>query len=129
MSVTAGIRGSITVTDNLTGSTSLSKAVNNSFTGDLSSIGQQVIVGTTPYVVSLPNNLAQFVYVKNLATAQGTTVTVTWTPNAGTSATVVTLDAGAMCLFAETGSNGNGISAMSLVSNQLGTNVEFILAG
>lgn len=128
MSVTAGIRGSITVTDNLTGSTSLTKAVNNFFTGDLSVIGQQVIVGTSPYVVNLPNNLAQFVYIKNLATAQGTTLTVTWTPNTGTSATIMTLDPGAMILFAET-TISNGISAMNLVSNQAGTFVEFILAG
>lgn len=128
MSVTAAVKGSLTITDNLTGSTSFSKVLNNSFTGDLSIIGQQVIIGTTPVVVGLPNNLAEYVYVKNLSATQGTTLTVTWTPNTGTNATVITLDPGAMIMFCE-GTTTNGISAMSLVSNQQGTFVEYLLAG
>lgn len=128
MSVTAGLKGTVTLTDNITGSTSLSKPVNNTYSGDLSSFAQSLIVGTSPYVVSIPNNLAEFVYIKNLSATDGTTVTVTWTPNAGTSATVITLDPGAMIIFAETSVN-NGITAMSVVSNQQGTPIEFILAG
>jgi hypothetical protein len=128
MSVTAAIRGSITVTDNLTGSTSLSKPVNNSYTGDLSVYGQSVVVGTTSYVVALPNNLAEFVYIKNLSATAGTTLTVTWTPNTGTTVNVITLDPGGMIQFCE-GTTNNGISALSLVSSQPGTFVEFILVG
>jgi len=128
MSVTAGLKGTITLTDNLTGSTSLSKPVNNYYTGDLSVFAQAVIVGTTPYVVSLPNNLAQFMYVKNLSSNTGTTLTVTWTPNTGSAATILTLDPGAMILFAEN-TTAYGISGLSLISNQQGTPTEFILAG
>ena len=128
MSVNAAIRGSITITDNLTGSTSLSKPINNSYTGDLSVYGQSVVVGTTAYIVSLPNNLAEFVYIKNLSATTGTTVTVTWTPNTGTTVNVITLDPGAMIQFSE-GTTNNGISALSLVSNLPGTFVEFILCG
>lgn len=128
MSVTAGLRGTITLTDNLTGSTSLTKTVNNSYTGDLSVYGQSVVIGTTAYSVGLPNNLAEFVYVKNLSTVTGTTVTVTWTPNAGSLVNVITLDPGAMIIFSELTTN-NGISSLSLISNQAGTFVEFILAG
>jgi hypothetical protein len=128
MSVTAGLRGLITLTDNLTGSTSLTKPVNNSYTGDISVYGQQVIVGTTSYVVALPNNLAEFVYIRNLSATAGTTLTVTWTPNLGTTVNVITLDPGGMIVFSEL-TTSNGISGLSLVSNQPGTDVEFILAG
>lgn len=128
MSVSAAVRGTITVTDNLTGSTSLSKPVNNSYTGDLATYGQTVVVGTSAYIVALPNNLAEFVYIKNLSATAGTTVTVTWTPNTGTTVNVITLDPGAMIVFCE-GTTNNGITSLSLVSNQLGTLVEFILCG
>jgi hypothetical protein len=114
MSVTAGLRGTITLTDNLTGSTSLTKTVNNSYTGDLSVYGQSVVIGTTAYSVGLPNNLAEFVYVKNLSTVTGTNV-FSFLP-------------GGMIIFSELTTN-NGISSLSLISNQAGTFVEFILAG
>src|SRR5215831_12797094 len=115
MSVTASLTGTIKLTDNLTGSTSLIKPVNNSFIGDLSAFAQGFIVGTTPVVVPLPNNLAQFVYVKNLSSTAGTTLTVTWTPNTGISATILTIDPGAMIIYVENTVN-NGISSMSIVS-------------
>lgn len=128
MSVSVALRGNITITDNLTGSTSLSKVVNNGYTGDISNFGQSVIVGTSPYTVTVPNSLGQFLYVKNLSTTAGTTVTVTWTPTSGSSAVVINLDPGALIIFSEV-TTSNGISALSLVSNQTGTPVEFVVVG
>jgi hypothetical protein len=128
MSITASIRGSIYLTDNLTGSTSLSKVLNNSYTGDLSTYGQTVTVGTSVYNAGLPVSPVQFVYVKNLSSTSGTTLTVTWTPTGGVSASVVILDPGAFIMFAEVNTT-NGISALSMVSNQVGTPVEYILVG
>jgi hypothetical protein len=128
MSVTASVSGNIKVTDNLTGSTSLSKVLNNAYTGTVESYGQSVIVGTAPDSISIPVSPTQFVYVKNLSTTSGTTVTVTWTPNSGASSSIIILDPGALIIFSEV-TTSNGISALSLVSNQAGTPVEYILCG
>ncbi len=128
MAVTAALRGNLTLTDNLTGSTSLSKVVNSAYTGDLSNFGQSVPIGTSPVTISLPNGSCQFLYVKNLSTTAGTTVTITWTPTSGSSVVIVTLDPSALIIFAEA-STTNGITALSLVSNQPATPVEFILVG
>jgi hypothetical protein len=128
MSVTASLQGAIKLTDNLTGSVALSKPINNSYTGELSTYGQSVIVGTGAYTVTLPINPVEFLYVKNLSANAGTTLTVTWTPNAGSTVNVLTLDPGAFIFFSEV-TTTNGISSLSLISNQLGTPCEFILVG
>lgn len=128
MGITAKISGDISLTDSLTGSVSLQKPLNNSYSGTLETYGQQVIVGTASTTVTLPINPVEFVYLKNLSATSGTTITATWTPTGGASATVLTLDPGALIIFAETTAT-NGISAFSLTSNQAGTPVEFILCG
>lgn len=128
MSVTATVRGTITLTDNLTGSIALSKTLNNAFTGTLSSFGQSIVIGTSPYTVNLPNGVAQFIYIRNLSSTAGTTITITWTPNGGVSASIIVLDAQATVILAEA-TTTDGVSALSMVSNQSGTLVEFILAG
>jgi len=126
--ITASITGTIKVTDNLTNSVALSKPVNNAYTGELFTYGQSVIVGTGAYTVPLPITPIEFLYVKNLSANAGTTITVTWTPVGGSSANVITLDPGALIIFSEVITT-NGISALSLISNQAGTPVEFIIAG
>lgn len=128
MSVSASIVGSIKVTDNLTGSTSLSKVINNVYTGTVESYGQTVIIGETPVSISLPVSPAQFVYVKNLSTNSGTTVTVAWEPTSGAENNVVILDPGAIIIFCEV-TTSNGITILSLTSNAVGTPVEYILCG
>jgi hypothetical protein len=128
MSVTATIQGAIKLTDNLTGSVALSKPLNNSYTGEISTYGQSVIVGTTAYAVVLPINPIEFLYIKNLSANAGTTLTVSWTPTNGSSASIVVLDPGALITFSEV-TTTNGISALTLISNQLGTPCEFILVG
>ena len=125
MSITAAVKGNITITDNLTGSVSLSKVLSNTYTGTLETYGQSVIVGSSPVTVTLPINPTQFLYIRNLST---TTLTATWTPTGGSSASIVILDPGAIIIFSEV-TTTNGISALSLVSNQAGTPAEWILAG
>lgn len=128
MSVTAAVKGTITLTDNLTGSTSLSKVLSNAFTGSLSTYGQSVTVGTSDFPVTLPVSPVQFVYIRNLSSTTGTTVTVSWVPTGGTNTAIVTLDPQAVIIFCEV-TTSFGITALHLVSNQAGTPVEFILAG
>ena len=128
MSISASIRGNIFVTDNLTGSVSLQKVLNNTYTGTVESYGQSVTIGTSSVTISLPINPVEFLYVKNLSTTASTNITVTWTPESGSSATVVTLDPGALIMYCEVGTS-NGISALSLVSNQAGTPVEYVACG
>jgi hypothetical protein len=128
MAVTASVKGNITITDNLTGSTSLSKVLNNAYTGTVESYGQNVIIGTSPTTVALPVSPSQFVYVKNLSTTSSNTVTVTWTPNSGSSASIVILDPGAIIIFSEV-TTTNGISALSITASAAGTPVEYILCG
>jgi len=128
MSVTASVSGTLKITDNLTGSVALQKLLNNAYTGTLSTVGQSVTIGTSPVTITLPINPTQFLYFKNLSANAGTTITVTWTPTGGSSNVVVTLDPGAIIIFAETTAT-NGVSALSVVSSQAGTPVEYILAG
>ncbi len=128
MSVTASLSGNLKITDNLTGSTALSKVLNNAYTGTVENYGQSVIIGTTPVSIALPLSPTQFLYVKNLSSTLGTTVTATWTPTGGSSNAVVTLDPNALIIFSEVVTS-NGITALSLVSNQAGTPVEYILVG
>ena len=129
MSINASLSGSLKITDNLTGSTSLSKVLANAYTGDISTYGQTVSVGTSTYTVAIPNNLAQFVYIKNLSSTVGNTVTVSWTPTgAGFSVTVLTLDPGALIVFSEV-LTSNGITTLTLNASLAATPVEFILCG
>ena len=128
MSISASVTGSLKITDSLTGSVSLQKTLANSYTGTLETYGQSVIVGTSPVTVTLPINPVEFLYVKNLSTTSGNSLTVTWTPTGGASASIVTLDPGAIIIFSEI-TTSNGVSALSLLSNQAGTPCEYILAG
>jgi len=89
MSVTVQLTGTITVTDNLTGSVQLQKQVIGGYTGTISEFAQQQLIGTGSTTINLPISPTQFVYIKNLSASA--TVTVTWTPNGGASATIVTL--------------------------------------
>lgn len=128
MAVTAAVRGVITITDNLTGSTSLTKVLNNSYTGTVESYGQQVLIGTSPTSISLPLSPAQFVYVKNLSSTTSNTLTVTWTLTGGSSNQVVVLDPSAVLILSEL-TTANGITALSLVASTAATPVEYILCG
>lgn len=128
MSISASLQGKIAITDNITGSVSLSKNVSQFYTGTIESYGQSIIIGTSPVSVTLPISPVQFVYVKNLSSVLANTVTVTWTPASGTSAVVITLDPGALIIFSEVVTT-NGITALSLTASAAGTPVEFVVCG
>lgn len=126
MSVTASINGNLQLTDNLSGDTSFLKQLILSYTGTVSSFAQSFLLGTASTTISLPNSSAQFVYIRNVPTTFSSSVTVSWTPNGGTSATVVTLSPGASIVLSETDAT-NGITALSLVATSANTPIEYIL--
>lgn len=128
MGIKVSISGNILISDQITGSVSLQKPISNSYSGTLETYAQQVIVGTGSTTVTLPVSPAEFVYLKNLSTTAGTTITATWTPTGGTSATVITLDPGAYIILCEA-TTTNGISAFSLAGSTAGVPVEWIVAG
>jgi hypothetical protein len=126
MSVTASLVGSVQLTDNVSGDTSLSKAVNATYTGTYSGFTQSQLLTTSPTSITLPGSPVQFLYFKNLATASGNNITVTWTPNGGASNVVVDLSPGALIVFSETNVS-NGITALSVTAAMAATPCEYIL--
>lgn len=126
MGVTGTYNGTLALTDNLAGSVQLQKLLNISFLGTISEYSQSQSIGTSPTSITLPISPVQFLYIKNLSTTA--TVTVTWTPNGGSSAAIQTLQAGAVILFSQTGTAG-GITALSLTASAASTPIEFVLLG
>ncbi len=126
MSVVASVVGKIQLTDNVAGTTTLSKVLDNVYIGSISEFGQNVLVGTSPLTISIPNGLAQFIYIKNTSTTAS--VLITWTPNAGASESICYLDPSALLILAETAAT-QGITALSLQATAASTPVEFILVG
>jgi hypothetical protein len=127
MAITAQYSGYISVVDNTTGAQALQKVLSSLATaGTTFQEAQSFAIGTSPVSITLPISPINFLYVKNLSLTN--TITVTWTPNGGSSNTVVTLVAGAFIGFAEP-SGSNGISALSLTASGASTPVEFIVAG
>jgi len=127
MSVTASLVGSVQLTDNVSGDTSLSKTVNSTYTGTNSGFTQSQLIGTSPVSLTLPGSPVQFLYLRNLATGIGANLTASWTPNGGSTQTVITLAPGGMILFSETNTS-NGITALSVTAALAATPIEFILA-
>src|SRR5882762_1004160 len=127
MPVTASISGNLQLTDNLAGDTTFLKQLVLGYAATVSSFAQSLNIGTSPATITLPNGSSQFVYIKNLSTVAGNTISVTWTPKNGFSAAVLTLSPGAAIIFSETDSN-NGITALSLTASAVNTPVEYVLA-
>lgn len=127
MSVTASLVGSVQLTDNIAGDTSLSKGIDFTYTGTYSSFTQSQSVGTSPVSLTLPGSPVQFLYLRNLATVSGSNLTVTWTPNIGSSNVVMTLTPGAAIIFSETDTT-QGITDLSVTAAVAATPLEYILA-
>jgi hypothetical protein len=135
MSVTVAISSSSTITavDSVAGSSPLSKQLSPAsapvqLLGTAFDEAQGLNIGTSSVVIPLPISPALFVYIKNLSSSQ--TVTVTWTPNGGASATVTTLGPNEFILRA--GNNtlaGTGITALSMIANAVNTPIEYLLGG
>src|ERR1700728_927174 len=126
MSVVAAAQGTVSLTDNVTGSTTLTKILNSAFTGEVSIFAQSQLIGTSQMAFTIPNNLAQFFYVKNLSLTA--TVGISWTLlGGGSNVAVLTLDPGGVLIFCESGTNG--ITAAPIAASAASTPVEYILAG
>jgi hypothetical protein len=127
MSVTASLSGNLQLTDNIAGNTTFLKQLVLSYTGTISSFAQNLMIGTSPVTVAIPSVSAQFLYIRNLPTTFASSLTVAWTPNGGSSETVLILSPGSAILFSET-DTVNGITALTLTATAVNTPVEFILA-
>ena len=78
VNVTVTSNGVVQITDNLSGSVSQSIQALTSFVGSVAEYYPNFSVGTGTTTPSLPINVIQFVYIKNLSLTAS--VTVTWTP-------------------------------------------------
>lgn len=128
MGITASINGNLVISDSITGSVSLQKPISNSYQGTIEAYSQSQIVGTSPTTITLPISPVEFFYLKNLSSTSGTTVTVTWTPTGGSSASVLALDPGGYIFFCE-GTTTNGVTAISVVASAAGTPIEYVTNG
>lgn len=127
MAITATLNGNITVTDGQTGTIAYTKTLAGlSTVGSLFTEAQQIFVGTGGTSISLPVSPTNFLYVKNLHISN--TVAVTWTPNGGSGAAIITLQPGSAIIFVEANLL-SGITAMTLTGSASNTNVEYLLAG
>jgi hypothetical protein len=127
MSASLQLNGNMTATDNTTGAVALTKV----FTGITStcSVWEQlaaVSVGTSPTSVTLPISPVQFLYLKNTHTSQ--TLSVTWTPNGGSSNPVIVLEPSSAIVFSEN-TSGGGITALSVTGSGASTSYEGIIGG
>jgi hypothetical protein len=125
MSVTAQTQGQLTLTDSAASTTQLSKILTGTFTGTESSVGQSVLIGTSSFPIALPTNPIHKLYIKNLSGVA--TVTVTWTPTGGSTATILTLQPSDYIDLVSSGASG--ISLLSVVASAVSTPIEFWLLG
>jgi hypothetical protein len=127
MSINTTLTGTIVITDLVTNNLLANKTLANiSYLGSVSTIAETVSIPNSPTSIALPVSPTQVVYIKNTHATQ--TLTVTWTPQGGSSNPVVTLQPGAYILFGEPVAGG-GISALSLQGSAANTSVEYILVG
>lgn len=127
MAITASLTGNITITDGSTGMIALSKALSGlAVTGTSFGEVSPASIGTSPTSISLPVSPTNFVYIKNTHATQ--TLTITWTPNGGSSNAVVTLKPSSSIILTEAAS-GVGITALTLTGSGAATSCEYILAG
>lgn len=83
-------------------------------------------IGTSPVSIGLPISPITYLYLKNLHATQ--IITVTWTPNGGSSNVVKTIQPGGVIEFTDANGAG-GITALSVVANGANTPIEYILLG
>jgi hypothetical protein len=126
MPITGALTGNITMTDNLSGSVQLQKALSFQYLGTIFDYAQGLSLTTSPTALALPVSPTQFFYMKNLSAAN--TVIVTWTPNGGASNVVLTLQPGSTIIYVETNIT-SGITALSVTASASPTLIEYILLG
>lgn len=121
----ATLNGTITVSSGVAGDTPQVKPI---FAAALAAVNnldtEGGTVGTSPVSVTIPNAVANFVFIQN--THATLTLLVTWTPTGGSTGPVLTLEPGGFIMFVEQ-ATGAGISALSLTGSGAGTTYRAII--
>lgn len=120
-------QGSIQIVDLVTGLIQSNKTILATLgTATLATMADTLSVGTGATSIALPISPAQIVYLQNLHATQ--TITVTWTPNGGSSAVVGTLQPNGAIFLMEP-NLVSGITALSVQASGASTPLLYILAG
>jgi hypothetical protein len=138
MSVSIQLLGQLIATDSSTGSVPLRKQINLTMLGTAFEETQGLVIGVTPVNITLPITPCQVVYIGNLHPTN--TVTVTWTPNGGTSAVVQTIGpvtqqanpqpaTQGIVLINNNAIGATGITALTIVASGAFTPIELMLGG
>jgi hypothetical protein len=129
MSVTGTFQGQILGNDSTVapGTPQVPKAVNGQYTGTVTEFANALVVGTSPVSLGLLASPAQFVYIKNISTSTQT-ITVTWTPNGGSTATILVLQPLGFIFFVEPDAV-KGISALTVTSSASAGSIEYYIVG
>jgi hypothetical protein len=100
------------------------KTISFSFVGTVVEYnnGLQIPI-TTPTNLTLPVSPANIVYIRNTGS---TNVTITWTPNGGTSHIVIDLVPQAFIMMGEA-TTGQGVTAISVVATTSQSTIEYVL--
>lgn len=127
MAITVAHAGSIQITDTVTNNLTLQKTFAAlQFNGSVSVFAETVNIPSSPTSINLPVSPTIGIYIRNTHATQ--TLTVTWTPNGGSSAVVITLQPSEYIV--KGGVNlTSGITALSLQGSGANTTCEYILAG
>jgi hypothetical protein len=127
MTISAGLLGSLQISDGATGTSPLVKQlIALVTTGSSYTESNSVSLPASITSITLPISPVTFLYIKNLHAVN--TVLVTWTPAGGSTASILTLAPGGFICFGEIAAL-NGISALSLTASGSATPVEYVLAG
>jgi hypothetical protein len=124
MAVNATFSGQINTSDGNSGTTQKNISVVAAGVQVQSASG--LLIDTSPTSIAIPNAQANFVYIKNLHASN--TLTVTWTPNGGSSNVVVTLEPGGAIILGQS-TTGGGITALSVQASGASTPIEYSLVG
>jgi hypothetical protein len=138
MSVSIQLLGQLIATDSSTGTVPFRKQINLTMLGTAFEETQGLVIGTTPVTITLPITPTQVVYIGNLHPTN--TITVTWTPNGGTSAVVQTIGpvtqqanpqpaTQGILLINNNAIGATGITALSIVASAAFTPIELMLGG
>jgi hypothetical protein len=121
---TFSINSSITARDNSGLNRPFIKNILFTFVGTLVEYNNGLQVPTSPATsLILPANPANIVYIRNIGT---TTITVTWTPNSGSSNIVVKLVPLGFIMMGEA-ATGQGVTAISVQSATSQGTIEYVL--
>ena len=138
MSVSIQLLGQLIATDSSTGTVPFRKQINLTMLGTAFEETQGLVIGTTPVTITLPITPTQVVYIGTLHPTN--TITVTWTPNGGTSAVVQTIGpvtqqanpqpaTQGILLINNNAIGATGITALSIVTSAAFTPIELMLGG